>query len=345
MQFVQHFIGVEGVGFSEEPRVDDGALGVAAQVGVFRHRAAHQAVAGLQVVVEETEGRAQGEAVQPEAQLGQLHGHGVEIHAEEAPLHDEAFEQAQIVQVGQDALQGFVGEALVHQGIGDGFALLFQGAENGMLGQPGRQGRIFLMPGQGEHQTVGQVIQRGHQEVAGAHGGVEHFQIQQQVEDLRFVPGPDLLLFHLLGEAVASSCKGGGPRLKRLVGGLEPGGHDGRQRVGDQPGHQAFVGVVAGGGAPHQAVLGNGEAIPREVEPVFEQAFIQRSELPHAQIAKIHAAALALQHHAAEGIQGGQQLGIGHFELRKQRVALGIEEAAVVVGQAHAGIAAMDEIE
>ena len=74
------------------------------------HADTDQRVAAAQMVVEERQRRAQREAVEPEADLGQLHGHGVEIDAVDAALEHVALEQ---VDVGQ--LARIDGDALLVQ--------------------------------------------------------------------------------------------------------------------------------------------------------------------------------------------------------------------------------------
>ena len=65
-----------------------------------------------QVVVEEAQRRPQREGVEPEADLGQFHGHRVEIDAVDAALQDVPLEQVdvgQLVRIDRDALlaEGF----------------------------------------------------------------------------------------------------------------------------------------------------------------------------------------------------------------------------------------------
>ena len=62
------------------------------------HGEAEQAVAAAQMVVEEGERRAHGEAVQPERDLGELHRHRVLVHAVNAALEHHALHDMAVVQ-------------------------------------------------------------------------------------------------------------------------------------------------------------------------------------------------------------------------------------------------------
>ncbi|HLW66905.1 MAG TPA: hypothetical protein VKS79_16440, partial [Gemmataceae bacterium] len=59
-------------------------------------RGRDERVTATQVVVEEIQRRAQGKGVEPQADLGQLDGHWIEIDAVDAALEDVAFQQVDV---------------------------------------------------------------------------------------------------------------------------------------------------------------------------------------------------------------------------------------------------------
>ena len=68
------------------------------------HPGAEQAVAAAQMVIQEGERRADGEGVQPERDLGELHRHRVLVHAEDAALEHHAPHDVAVVEAfGRDA--------------------------------------------------------------------------------------------------------------------------------------------------------------------------------------------------------------------------------------------------
>ena len=77
---------------------------------------ADEGVAALDGVIEEGEGVVLGHGGEPEGELGEVHGHGVAVHAVEAALGDEAAGEEEFVLIGRDD-----GEALVEVPGGDEF--------------------------------------------------------------------------------------------------------------------------------------------------------------------------------------------------------------------------------
>ncbi|HYU72645.1 MAG TPA: hypothetical protein VEL31_08185, partial [Ktedonobacteraceae bacterium] len=126
--------------------------------------AADEGVAALQVVVEEGERSAEGEAVEPEADLGEFDGHGVEVDAVDAAFEDAALEQ---VEVGE--LAHVDADALALHLFLDLVTCLSQFVYN----------RVPFEGGQDFRHLVGNVVNRLHQEVTAAHGRVEHFQVEK----------------------------------------------------------------------------------------------------------------------------------------------------------------------
>ena len=63
---------------------------------------AHEGIAAADGVVEEGEGMVLGQGGEPEGELGEVHGHGVAVHAVEAALGDEAHGEEFLGLVGRD---------------------------------------------------------------------------------------------------------------------------------------------------------------------------------------------------------------------------------------------------
>ena len=136
---------------------------------------ADQRVAAAEVVVKERERRADGEAVEPEGDLGQFDGERVLVDAVNAALEYEAADDGLVGQLG-----------LVHHPAGLVGALQDVGANGGHAVQQGRVvGVVAVQPvgdGGGEFDQVGDVVGEevdgADEEVAAAHGGVQHLEIE-----------------------------------------------------------------------------------------------------------------------------------------------------------------------
>ena len=146
--------------------------------------AADERVAALHVVVEEGERRAEGEAVEPEADFGQFDGHGVEVDAVDAAFEDAPLEQ---VEVGE----------LAHVDA-DALALHFCLDLAARLGQF-VDDRVPFEGGQDFGHPVGDVVHGFDQEVAAAHGRVEHLEVEKGLVErlakflVGFVFGADIV--------------------------------------------------------------------------------------------------------------------------------------------------------
>ena len=135
---------------------------------------ADERVAAAQMVVEEGEGRADGEAVQPERDLGQFDGQRVLVDAVDAAFEDHAADDGLVGELGlvDHPIGGVCPRQNVLTDSGDAFN---QGRCVGAR-QPGRDGRrVFDQFENG----VGEVVDSGDEEVAAAHGGVEHFEVER----------------------------------------------------------------------------------------------------------------------------------------------------------------------
>ncbi len=128
--------------------------------------AADEGVAAFHVVVEEGERGAEGEAVEPDADFGEFDGHGVEIDAVDAAFEDAALEQ---VEVGEFAHVD--GDALVLHFELDFAAGLAEFVDDG----------VPFEGGQEVGHAVGDVVDGFDEEVAAAHSGIEHFEVEEGV--------------------------------------------------------------------------------------------------------------------------------------------------------------------
>ena len=134
---------------------------------------ADERVAAAQVVVEEGERRADGEAVQPQRDLGQLDRERVLVDAVDAALEHHAADDGLVGELGfvDDPIGGL---GAVEDLAADRFDAVDQGRTVEAV-EPGNGGRgVFDQLGDG----VGEVVDRGDQEVAAAHGGVEDLEFQ-----------------------------------------------------------------------------------------------------------------------------------------------------------------------
>ena len=135
---------------------------------------ADERVAAAQVVVEEGERRADGEAVQPERDLGQFDGQRVLVDAVDAAFEDHAADDGLVGELGlvDHPIGGVCPRQNVLTDSGDAFN---QGRCVGAF-QPGRDGRrVFDQFENG----VGEVVDSGDEKVAAAHGRVEHFEVER----------------------------------------------------------------------------------------------------------------------------------------------------------------------
>ena len=136
---------------------------------------AEEGVAAAEVVVEEGERGADGEAVEPEGDLGEFHGQGILVDAVDTALEDEAADDGLVGQLGLVDLP--VGLAGAVQDVGaDGGDAVQEGRLVGVvLGQPvGEGGSDFDQVGD----VVGQEVNRSDEEVAAAHGWIEHLEVK-----------------------------------------------------------------------------------------------------------------------------------------------------------------------
>ena len=127
---------------------EQGAAGGLGLLLRLAHPAAEQAVAAAQVMVQEAQGGADGEAVQPQGQLGELHRHRVLIDAIDAALEHHAAQDLAVVQLCEVDVPA-PGLGVVADGLADG---------RHFLGQGRAIARHFVRLGQGGDHMVAQQI-------------------------------------------------------------------------------------------------------------------------------------------------------------------------------------------
>ena len=198
--------------------LDGAAGGEAAETGEFAggvvDAQADERVAAAQVVIEEGEGRTNGEAVEPEGDFGELDCERVLVDTVDAALEDHAADDGLVGKLGfVDDPVGSVGA--VEDVAADGGDTVEKRRAVEVV-QPGRGGRrVFDEFGDG----VGEVVDGGDEKVAAAHGGVEYFEIEGGLGGVETAQFGDAFLFLA---AVA---------LERVGPGLEGGASFSQQRV------------------------------------------------------------------------------------------------------------------
>ena len=122
------------------------------------------------MVVQESEGRADGEGLQPQGELGELHGHEIYVHAKDATLHHHPLQYdgiGELIGIKHDTSLGLLLQDLL--------SILFHLGNEGSIG-------ILMQERDG---PGGDLIGRRHQEVAAAHGRVHHLQSQKVLDGLQ----------------------------------------------------------------------------------------------------------------------------------------------------------------
>ena len=264
----------------------DGALGEHLGQAVqvlhgLRHPQADQRVAATQVVVEKGEGRAHGEAVEPQGDLGQLYGQRVLVDAVDAALEDHA------------ADDGLVGElGLVEDPVRFGRPPQDLLADRGhppdqrrrvLAVEPLRDGGdVFDQLGD----VVGEEVHGGDQEVAAAHGRVQDLEVQHRLGRIE----PEQLGLALrLRPAVALEGVG------LLLEGLETLLGQRLQRALDDEVDQLLGRVEAAAVLARVRVGADLDAVAAADRLALEEALVDRAELLHRHVAVVDEVALALR--------------------------------------------------
>ena len=310
-------------------------LGVGLEGGQRLVEGAHagEAVAAHQVVVQKAQRQAGHEGVNPHGQTGQLHRHLVAVHAVDAvPGHLAAQQRA-----GLDLHPGGQIAQSLHR----------------RLVQPSQLGghRRDRVQGQPARQPGLDPVQRGHQEVARAHGDVGAAEVEEGVGQRGVVSGPAQLLQP--GDVVVQR------RFQRVVEQMPHRERLGEVGAGGFAGSGPVVYVHRPGFDLHRVAargrdvfglaldLLHGEVALGHRQPRLQQALVDGAEFPHRQRPEVHR---PLPLGAVVDQQPGQrrgQLGVGEPQLGQGRAGFAHrrvvgEEAAVVGGHPPAGVAPVD---
>ena len=290
---------------------------------------ADERVAAAQVVVEEGEGRADGEAVQPERDLGQFDGQRVLVDAVDAAFEDHAADDGLVGELGfvDDPVGGVCPRQNVLTDSGDAYN------QRRCVGafQPGRDGRrVFDQFENG----VGEVVDSGDEKVAAAHGRVEHFEVERGFGGIQAAE---------LGDAVGF---GAGVALQSSGFGLEGSFAFLQQRheralddeIDERLGRVEAAAVLAcvAVGANDDLAFGGAGGFP------LEQALVDRAKLLHGHVAVVDKAAARLASGPAEVVDDWGQHGVGQLYLFEYGRGLLREKAAIVGRQADGGVARVD---
>ena len=296
-----------------------------------------QAVAVLQVVVQKTQRRPNGEGVQPQRGLGQLHCHQVLVNAEDAFLQHHAAHDVAVVELrvghAPAVFRGLRLDAAAdvrrtrHHRALPGPALFHQ------VRGPGLFSHQPLCGGHGFQHTVGQVIYQGHQEVAAAHGRVADLQLQDgRCRVGRVQPVPVARV-----QRVPFAPAG----HQRLEGRHPFTGQHAHRFTQDQP-HQVLVRVVAARDLARKAGRARCDAVDLGLvavvvfglhlvhQAVFQQAFVDAAQVADRQVAVVDPAAQHFIGAARQRVDDGRQHGIRHGGALQQLRPAAVEQAAVV---------------
>ena len=214
------------------------------------HPTAEQAVAAAQVVIQKAQGGADGEGVQPQRQLGQLHRHRVFVHPIDAAFEHHAAHDLAVVQ-----MRGVDVPALRLRVVVDGLA---DGGDFG--GQWRNVARHLVGLGQHGDHPVAQQVHQIDQKVARAHRRVAHPQFENGLgrvhrRQLRGAAG---------GQLLCLGAEGGQAFLNQRLHGF--GQH--------QP-HQVVRCVVAAGALAGEDVEADADATSRVAHQfVLQQALV-----------------------------------------------------------------------
>ena len=290
---------------------------------------ADEGVAAAQVVVEEGEGRADGEAVQPEGDLGELDGEGVLVDAVDAAFEDHAADDGLVGEL--CFVNDPIGSVRPGENVGaDGGDAVEQGRGVGVL-EPGRGGgRVFDEVGDG----VGEEVDGGDEEVAAAHGGVEHFEVERGCGGVERAEVGDAVG---LGACVAP--EGGGFGVEGGFAFLQQGREGALddevdERLGGVEAAAVLAGVAVG--ADDDFACGGADGF------AFEQAFVDGAELLDGHVAVVDEAAAGVAPGAAEVVDDWGEHVVGEADLFEHGRGLLGEEAAVVGREADGGVARVD---
>ena len=298
----------------------------------FCQRFAVQRIAAAQVVIQKRQRRADGERVQPQRELRQLHRHRILVHPMHDALQDHAAHEMAVVEqsrvdrplAGLRLIQDAFAQA--HDVARDGGVIV---RDTGSVGLHADIGKLL------QH-AVGQIVDETDEKMAAAHRRIADAQIQERFGGIGLGKTAIDLFRCELGKVLVRI---GHARIERGDALLDQR----RERLAQDQLHQIVVGVVAAGilARKHRR-LHDDTAIGGFDQALFEQAFVDRAEMLHGQIAVIDEAATADIGAPRQAINQGAEFGVGQFDTRENIAGRLNEQAAVVRRQADRRIALVD---
>ena len=281
------------------------------------------------MVVEEGERRADGEAVQPQRDLGQLDRERVLVDAVDTALEHHAADDRLVAELA--FVDDPVGGAGPFQDLApDRLDAVDQG-RNVVAVEPGDRGRhAFDQLGD----RVREVVDRGDEKVAAAHGRVEDLEIEN---GLRRVVGAELRGARGL-VAAARPVQGRVP-LEALAALVD----ERAERALDDQVDERLGRVEAAAVLARVAVGAHRDfAVLAAHRFALEQTLVDRAELLDGHVAVVDVAAAAVAPGVAEVVDDGGQHRVVQLHLLQQGRGLGRKEAAIVGRQADRGVALVD---
>ena len=276
------------------------------------------------MVIEESERRSDGEGVQPQRHLGQLHRHRVLVNAIHAPLEHHAPDHVTVVE-----LLRMDGPALPAGVAKDRVA-------NGVDVFDKRRDVPFhrrLRFGHGRDHPVSQVIHEADQEVPRSHGRVadlETEQLRSRIEAFE--------RFELVPGGLPASAQS-----RRLGGeGIETGAHQRPNRLFEDQADEFVRSVVAARALARENVRADDDLPCVTNDLVLEEPLVDRSELLDAQVTIVDVASPLRSWFERQGVDDIRHDPIAQPHAVEERDTLSIEETAVVRRKADRRVADVD---
>ena len=288
-------------------------------------RAAEEAVAATQVVIEKAERSAGREGVQPQRHLGQLHRHRIAVHAVDAALEHHAPHDAPVVEaVGVHrpaALRGVPQDGATHlvDAFGDGRGI-------------SRSTRFRFRHG-GDY-AVGEVVDETDQEVSRAH---------RRVADAQGEDGLARVQLHQRSRTI-HLAEAAGRRMPGPLGeAIEPGLHQRLDRLPEDEADEIGGREVAAGRPAHERVRADDDIIAVPHKLAFEQSLVDRTELLHAEVPVVDVAPAGGGLLERQRVDDVRHDAVAQPDRAEQRGPLPVEQPAVVGRKTDRRVALVDD--
>ena len=283
------------------------------------------------MVIEERQRRAHGEAVQPQRHLGQLDGHGVLVHPVDAALEHHAPDDGLVGELGLvQGPAGFLGSA---QDLAANRRHARHQRRLVRAVEPLRDdGRVLDQVGD----VVGQEVDGGDEEVAAAHGRVEHLEIEHglgrvQLAQLGLAVGPGAAVALELVRLVLE-------RLQALL-------RQRFQRSIDDQVDELLRGVEAAAVLARVWIGADDDrAVVAADRRPFQETLVDGAELLDGHVAVVDEAPSAARLGVAQVVDDRRHGRVGQTGRFQQRRGVRREQSAVVGRQADGGVALVDQL-